>query len=368
MKKIEIRKLNSLRAIAALMVLVSHYSNSTNFLNGVLGHGSGQIGVMIFFVLSGFLMSFLYLNKGFEVKTYIVSRLARVLPLFVFVVLLSFFSQQIFINGVFYKVLDVNSLISHLFLLSGVSVLWTIPTEIQFYILFIPLCWLFIYNKIYMYTLLFIVFFILYFLNFPNPQYDIDNILISGYIFRSLPYFFIGIIFGQLYLKLNTSFLKLQSNFYVLVIPIILIAYPEIYLLLFDYKYIITFDADGEQTQYLKSVLNFSSEYQGQFNRTQLFCKKLKELDLLEPMQAQITLPSGEKMNLGGFQAVNREKLKALTNEQLGELAKTDELELIYLHLQSMKNFNAMVNKISSADVDSEAKPEEAKAPKEGLH
>jgi len=238
MKKIEIRKLNSLRAIAALMVLVSHYSNSTNFLNGVLGHGSGQIGVMIFFVLSGFLMSFLYLNKGFEVKTYIVSRLARVLPLFVFVVLLSFFSQQIFINGVFYKVLDVNSLISHLFLLSGVSVLWTIPTEIQFYILFIPLCWLFIYNKIYMYTLLFIVFFILYFFNFPNPQYDIDNILISGYIFRSLPYFFIGIIFGQLYLKLNTSFLKLQSNFYVLVIPIILIAYPEIYLLLFDYKYI----------------------------------------------------------------------------------------------------------------------------------
>jgi len=130
------------------------------------------------------------------------------------------------------------------------------------------------------------------------------------------------------------------------------------------------FDADGEQTQYLKSVLNFSSEYQGQFNRTQMFCKKLKELDLLEPMQAQITLPSGEKMNLGGFQAVNREKLKALTNEQLGELAKTDELELIYLHLQSMRNFNAMINKVSGKDVTSETEASEdfAKSPKEGLH
>jgi len=125
------------------------------------------------------------------------------------------------------------------------------------------------------------------------------------------------------------------------------------------------FDAEGEQTQYLKSVLNFSSEYQGQFNRTQLFCKKLKELDLLEPMQAQITLPSGQKMNLGGFQAVNRDRLKKLTNEQLGELAKTDELELIYLHLQSMRNFNLMVGKVtdndesdSNVDVDVEASDE----------
>lgn len=117
------------------------------------------------------------------------------------------------------------------------------------------------------------------------------------------------------------------------------------------------FDSEGEQTQYLQSVLNFSSEYQGQFNRTQLFCKKLKELDLLEPMQAQITLPSGQKMNLGGFQAINREKLKALSNEQLGELAKTDELELIYLHLQSMRNFNAMISKISGNDADSEPEP-----------
>jgi len=81
-------------------------------------------------------------------------------------------------------------------------------------------------------------FFILYFLGFPNPQIDIDNILISGYIFRSLPYFFIGVIFGQLYINLGDSLLKLQSNLYVLVIPMILIFYPGIYLLLFDLKYI----------------------------------------------------------------------------------------------------------------------------------
>ena len=33
-------------------------------------------------------------------------------------------------------------------------------------------------------------------------------------------------------------------------------------------------------------------------------------------------------------------KLKAVPAEALTELAQTDELELIYLHLQSMRNFN----------------------------
>lgn len=134
------------------------------------------------------------------------------------------------------------------------------------------------------------------------------------------------------------------------------------------------FDAEGERTQYLQNVLNFSSEYQRQFNRTQLFCKKLKELDLLEPMQAQITLATGQKLNLGGFQAVSRERLKKLTDEQLVSLAKTDELELIYLHLHSMQNFNNMVKRITAhteehqTAVSDEKAPEEEAPSKEGLH
>jgi hypothetical protein len=102
------------------------------------------------------------------------------------------------------------------------------------------------------------------------------------------------------------------------------------------------FDADGEQTQYLKSILEFLKEYQAQFQRTQAFCRKLKELALLEPMQAALVLPTGEKVSLDGFMGVNREKLKALEGEKLSKLASTDELELIYLHLQSIRNFSAM--------------------------
>jgi hypothetical protein len=45
--------------------------------------------------------------------------------------------------------------------------------------------------------------------------------------------------------------------------------------------------------------------------------------------------------------AVNRDKAKALPPEKLAELAKTDELELLYLHLHSMRNFPAMANRLA---------------------
>jgi hypothetical protein len=76
--------------------------------------------------------------------------------------------------------------------------------------------------------------------------------------------------------------------------------------------------------------------------RTQVFCRKLKELDLLEPMQAQIAMGSAQPISLTGFLAVTRDKLKAVDGDKLAELAKTDELELIYTHLQSMRNFSPM--------------------------
>lgn len=107
------------------------------------------------------------------------------------------------------------------------------------------------------------------------------------------------------------------------------------------------FSEDGERTEYLEKMLNFLREYQLQFQRTQDFCKKLKELDLLEPMQAHISLPTGSQLSLTGFQVINRDRLKALDGDKLAELAKTDELELAYLHLQSLNNFSTMVEKTS---------------------
>ena len=106
------------------------------------------------------------------------------------------------------------------------------------------------------------------------------------------------------------------------------------------------FTEEGKPSPYTDNVLKFLQEYQAQFRRTQAVSKKLKELDLLEPMQAEFTLGSGDKMALSGFKVASRTRLKALSGEVLAELAKTDELELIYLHLQSMRNFNAVKDRL----------------------
>lgn len=110
------------------------------------------------------------------------------------------------------------------------------------------------------------------------------------------------------------------------------------------------FTDEGRPTPYVENVLKFLQEYQAQFLRTQAFCKKLKDLDLLEPMQAQVTVDAERRFSLGGFMAVNREKLKALPGEKLSELAKTDELELLYLHIQSMRNFDELRDRMDRAD------------------
>jgi hypothetical protein len=106
------------------------------------------------------------------------------------------------------------------------------------------------------------------------------------------------------------------------------------------------FGEDKKPSSYVSNVLKFLEQYQVEFRRTQAFCNKLKELALLEPMRAQANLPSGERLALTGFMAVSRDKLKALPGDKLAELAKTDELELLYLHLQSMRNFAAMVERL----------------------
>jgi hypothetical protein len=108
------------------------------------------------------------------------------------------------------------------------------------------------------------------------------------------------------------------------------------------------FDADGKRTTYVENVLKFLQQYQLEFQRTQAFCTKLKTLNLLEPMHAQIEMGSGERLQLTGFSAVNRSRLKTLPSQALADLMKSDELELIYTHMYSMRNFAAMRERIGS--------------------
>jgi len=113
------------------------------------------------------------------------------------------------------------------------------------------------------------------------------------------------------------------------------------------------FDDEGERTPYLEQVLAFLQEYQLQFQRTQAFCAKLVELDLLEPMQANIALKGGEQLALTGFEVVSRERLKALDADTLKGLLESDGLELLYMHLASLEGFAGMIDRMPGAPENS---------------
>ena len=105
------------------------------------------------------------------------------------------------------------------------------------------------------------------------------------------------------------------------------------------------FDADGAQTRYLGAVLGFLQEYQGRFLRTQAYCERLMDLKLLQPMQAQFTLGSGEQHSLSGFMVIDRAKLKALPADVVADMLGRDELECSFLHLASLRHFQAMLDR-----------------------
>ena len=106
------------------------------------------------------------------------------------------------------------------------------------------------------------------------------------------------------------------------------------------------FGDDGKPTAYVERVLKFLQEYQAHFERTRQFGRRIKEFGLLEPMQAQVTTPKGDKLSLSGFLSVSREKLRALDGQALSTLARTDELELLYLQLHSMRNFGDVKDRL----------------------
>ena len=111
------------------------------------------------------------------------------------------------------------------------------------------------------------------------------------------------------------------------------------------------FDGDGENTGFLDQTLAFLKDYQAHFERTRAFGEKLAELDLLEAVEARVPMPEDPERRLTGFKVVNRDKLKALSDDVLAQLVRDDFLELIFLHLFSLNNLAKLHGKLlDSAD------------------
>ena len=219
-----------MRGLAALIVFITHFSDITNWLDGALGGGAGAYGVMLFFLLSGFLMAYLYLDKPFSqrnISRYFLARAGRVLPLYLVIVFTSYFLTQAG-SDVLYNIPDFSSLLGHLLLVYGDSVLWSIPPEIQFYFIFI-LFWACAKNRAgYIYLAIVAVMIWLFFTNFPRIVGEFNGIPYNLFnVLRSLPLFFIGLIFGMHYRTFKIPD-YLRKHWFILALCLIPLMYPQL--------------------------------------------------------------------------------------------------------------------------------------------
>jgi peptidoglycan/LPS O-acetylase OafA/YrhL len=158
-KVIKLRKdIQGLRALAVLSVVLYHFNH--NYIS------SGFVGVDVFFVISGFLMtSIIYKgmsNKKFSVLQFYIARAKRIIPALSVVVILLLVFGYLFIEPLTYKEIGQHSLSSLLFYSNYIYFgesgyfdqsskekfllhTWSLSVEWQFYIIY-PLIMMALYK------------------------------------------------------------------------------------------------------------------------------------------------------------------------------------------------------------------------------
>lgn len=107
------------------------------------------------------------------------------------------------------------------------------------------------------------------------------------------------------------------------------------------------FGSEGQPTPYVEGILKFLQEFQIELQRTRNLCRRLQELQLLTGIEATIALPEGGNVALKGMLGVDRTRLNALEGDVLTDLLRKDGLELIYLHLHSLRNLGLLRERLA---------------------
>ncbi len=103
------------------------------------------------------------------------------------------------------------------------------------------------------------------------------------------------------------------------------------------------FDEGGNQTEEFKKTVELLRNYQSQFESTKNMLKILEEYKLFKEVSANITLPAGEKIGLGGLTMVDEEAMFKLEDEKIIKLFRLGYFSLIYAHLYSLSNFRSLM-------------------------
>jgi peptidoglycan/LPS O-acetylase OafA/YrhL len=234
--------LNGIRAIASIAVVVSHitlsldYFGLNKFLFGTFDDGTARglllagYGVNMFFVLSGFLITFLLLNekqcKPISIKNFYIRRILRIWPLYFFYIIVVIISCKIFLVDFNYKNLSLYFLFvaniapSLLMALPFLYHYWSLSIEEQYYILWPHLVKHFDLQKNLLKIIISLFFFIFSFKIFARV-YEIktgSSILMQIVQYLNFESMFIGSIGAILYFNKNELFLKISTNRYLQIV------------------------------------------------------------------------------------------------------------------------------------------------------
>jgi peptidoglycan/LPS O-acetylase OafA/YrhL len=141
--------LTGLRFVAAALVLIFHYERSNTLYPEFLQKCIAEfyIGVSLFFVLSGFLITHRYFfsgkgSKAFSFRRYLQNRFARIYPLFFILATLTFLIRYFYSSSfpehepsIYLLSISLLRGFSEVYYLQGMSQSWSLSVEELFYVL-----------------------------------------------------------------------------------------------------------------------------------------------------------------------------------------------------------------------------------------
>lgn len=130
--------LDGVRGLACVIVVVHHFRQTFDIPVAMPWTEIGSLGVLIFFALSGFLMTRLYYNAALTYDSgakYMVSRFARITPAYYIAII---FVWLIYLTHPEFEFqMDPVMLARSFMFIGSEGVFWSIPPEIQFYGFFV---------------------------------------------------------------------------------------------------------------------------------------------------------------------------------------------------------------------------------------
>jgi hypothetical protein len=102
---------------------------------------------------------------------------------------------------------------------------------------------------------------------------------------------------------------------------------------------------DGQPTEFVLNAKSFLENFEQEAERTRLICELLVDLDLLQDMRFEATLPNGEQIDVEGFLALDEKKYAELPDDKVLQLHRNGLIAMIEMHRLSLTHMNRLVAK-----------------------